>query len=88
MNRYHYYRNLQARRSGEEEDDPRLSRPVMAEGKPPMPPQMGARCQSLAMVYAPYQHFRSLYTPDKALCRGTLFMELDLPFEGKGGSRR
>ncbi|MBQ8408191.1 MAG: spore coat associated protein CotJA [Clostridia bacterium] len=42
----------------------------------------------LAMVYSPYQIFREIYTPDVALSRGTLFSELDLPFEGykgKGG---
>ena len=37
-----------------------------------------------AMVYAPVQAFRGLYDPRTALCRGTLFNELDLPFEGGG----
>ena len=36
----------------------------------------------LAMVYAPYQFFREVYSPDVALSRGTMFAELDLPFEG------
>lgn len=36
----------------------------------------------LAMVYSPYQLFRDVYSPDNALARGTLFAELDLPFEG------
>ncbi len=36
----------------------------------------------LAMVYAPYQQFKDIYEPDRALARGTLFAELDLPFEG------
>ena len=35
----------------------------------------------LAMVYSPYQEWRQIYTPDVALCRGTLFSELDLPLE-------
>lgn len=35
----------------------------------------------LAMVYSPYQEWRQTYTPDIALCRGTLFGELDLPLE-------
>ena len=35
----------------------------------------------LAMVYAPYQTWRQLYTPEVALERGTLFQELDLPLE-------
>ena len=36
----------------------------------------------LAMVYSPYQFFGDVYSPDVALSRGTLFAELDLPFEG------
>ena len=39
----------------------------------------------LAMVYAPCQGFHSLYDPDTALKRGTLFTELDLPLEVIGG---
>ena len=35
----------------------------------------------LASVYSPYQEWRQTYTPDVALCRGTLFAELDLPFD-------
>ena len=34
----------------------------------------------IAMVYAPKQSFRELYEPMKALLRGTLFAELDKPF--------
>ena len=45
----------------------------------------------LAMVYSPLQEFRELYDADVALGRGTIFAELDLPFEGtasgKGGCR-
>ena len=33
----------------------------------------------LAYAYVPMQSFRMLYDPAKALCRGTLFEELDLP---------
>ncbi len=40
-----------------------------------------------AMVYSPYQHFRDIYTHDVALDRGTLFSELDLPFEGSNNKR-
>ncbi len=39
----------------------------------------------LAMVYSPYQQFDNLYEPDEAICKGTLFAELDKPF---CGSRR
>ena len=35
----------------------------------------------LAMVYSPSQQFRMLYSPEKALMRGTLFEELDKPLE-------
>ena len=35
----------------------------------------------LSMVYSPYQEWRQTYSPDIALCRGTLFAELDLPLE-------
>ncbi len=41
---------------------------------------------SLAIVYSPYQHFRDLYSPYEALCRGTLFRELDKPWK-VGGCR-
>ena len=38
----------------------------------------------LAAVYVPIQTFTQMYDCDKALSRGTLFMELDKPFEGRG----
>ena len=37
-------------------------------------------CLPLAMVYMPDQEWRNLYGEDEALCRGTLFSELDFPF--------
>ncbi len=37
---------------------------------------------SLAMMYVPYQHFENTYDPEKALSRGTLFADLDMPFYG------
>ena len=37
--------------------------------------------RQLAMVYAPMQCFRMLYDHPTALMRGTLFEELDKPFE-------
>lgn len=44
---------------------------------------------SLAMMYIPYQRFERLYDEEKALSRGTLFEELDLPFYGgkRGNSK-
>lgn len=48
---------------------------------------------SLAMVYSPFQEFENLYEPEEALTRGSLFVDLDLPFEaytccGKRGGKR
>lgn len=37
---------------------------------------------SLAMMYVPFQRFENTYEPEKALERGTLFQELDMPFYG------
>lgn len=39
---------------------------------------------ALAMVYSPYQHWQGVYDEDKGLSRGTIFAELDKPFEGSG----
>ena len=38
----------------------------------------------LAMVYSPKQSWQMLYSPEKALMRGTLFEELDKPLEECG----
>ena len=37
---------------------------------------------SLAMAYVYPQEFDDLYEADEALCHGTLFRELDMPFYG------
>ena len=39
----------------------------------------------LAMSYVPMQKFKNIYDTEKALCRGTLFEDLDLPFKGERG---
>ena len=41
---------------------------------------------SLAMVYAPVQRWHKLYDADTALSYGTLFSELNKPFEGDKGN--
>ena len=46
----------------------------------------GIREYPLGSVYSPCQEWRNLYSPAKALSRGTLFSELDLPFEGNSCS--
>lgn len=40
----------------------------------------------LVMAYVPMQVFRNLYDPDSALCHGTIFRELDLPFYPASGN--
>ena len=39
----------------------------------------------LASAYLPMQRWSRVYDGKMALCRGTLFPALDLPFLGKGG---
>ena len=39
----------------------------------------------LAMCYVPMQKWGTVYDPDVALERGTLFPDLDFPFLGKEG---
>lgn len=36
----------------------------------------------LAMAYVPWQKWGETYPPDTALCKGTLFPELYLPYTG------
>ena len=36
----------------------------------------------LAMAYVPTQCWQDLYQPEDGICRGTIFRQLDLPFEG------
>ena len=47
----------------------------------------GIEGHPLAMVYSPCQAWRGAYAPDVALARGTLFSELDLPFEPTSSKR-
>ncbi len=37
----------------------------------------------LTMVYGPMQSLNKTYPSEDALCRGTLFPELDKPFKGR-----
>ena len=56
---------------------------VPAEPDGVFPAQM-----TLAMAYVPYQCWEDTYSPEDALCAGTVFPSLDLPFMmGKGGFR-
>ncbi len=40
-------------------------------------------CTGLAMAFIPEQEFSDLNEPDEALCRGSLFQKLDMPFYGQ-----
>lgn len=48
---------------------------------PPSSPLFWSEPSPLAMAYVPMQPFQNLYDMEKALQRGTLFSELDFPFE-------
>ncbi len=48
----------------------------------------GLEGNALAMVYSPKQYWRKLYSPADALARGTLFTELDMPLEVRGGDEK
>lgn len=37
----------------------------------------------IAMAYVPWQEWQNVYDPKRALSRGTIFAELDLPFTGQ-----
>ena len=37
----------------------------------------------IAMSYTPMQQWKTTYSAEKGLSRGTIFPELDLPFEGR-----
>lgn len=37
---------------------------------------------ALAIATVPMQKWRLTYSPEKALCEGTMFAELNLPFKG------
>lgn len=42
----------------------------------------------IAMSYVPWQEWHDIYPAEKALCRGTIFEELDKPFLGIGGCQK
>ena len=42
---------------------------------------------SLAMAYVPFQQWNNVYSMDEALNKGTLFPDLEFPFE-RGGVRK
>lgn len=41
----------------------------------------------IGMSYVPWQTWKNLYPPEKGLCEGTIFMDLNQIFCGKRGNR-
>lgn len=48
----------------------------------PVPVPMPHPAHTLGMAYVPWQTFSNIYEPCMALKKGTIFIELDKPFEG------
>lgn len=69
-----------------------LEKAVLGSGDDAVKGKWGLEGYPLASVYAPLQKFDKLYDEKTAHKKGTLFSELDLPFEGesvwKGGLGR
>lgn len=42
----------------------------------------------VAMAYVPWQEWRNLYDARQGFCCGTIFEDLNKPFQGMGGCRR
>ncbi len=59
------------------------NRPSVFNGETPRFPQK----TPLAMAYVPFQQWGEVYNSDQAFNSGTLFPELDLPFERGGESK-
>lgn len=51
----------------------------------PTPVHMNPDPMVLAMAYVPSQRWQDLYEPEEGFSRGTIFRQLDLPFEGGAG---
>lgn len=69
--------------------------PVPPESKPAAATSCAVGCKAdpfkdmaIAMAYVPWQIWRNIYDPEKALCRGTIFQDLDQPFCNAGGMRK
>ncbi len=70
-----------------------VSKACPMQARPAMPRPCTMKGDPLAglpvgMAYVPWQYFRDVYEPDKALQYGTIFPELNKPFYGRGGCPR
>ena len=42
----------------------------------------------LAMAYVKWQKWQNIYDAEKGFCCGTIFQDLNLPFQGLGGCQK
>ena len=64
---------------------------VPAQAKTPCSGKAGAdllQGMPVAMAYVPWQEWGGLYDPRQGFCCGTIFEDLNKPFQGPGGCRR
>ena len=64
---------------------------VPAQAKTPCSGKAGAdplQGMPVAMAYVPWQEWGGLYAPRQGFCCGTIFEDLNKPFQGTGGCRR
>lgn len=78
-----YPQNASSSEIVHKEENSRQTMPAMQNMKNMQP-------MSLAMAYVPWQKWSNTYPLDEGLKKGTIFPDLDLPFEGKrkGGMRK
>ncbi len=71
-------------------DEPKVMKaPLMNESHPAETKDNPHKNLSLAMAYVIWQEWEKTYNYEKALSRGTIFEELDLPFMAyRGGIER
>ncbi len=68
--------------SGAEENCPRNTRELCAMGQAEDNTTAAPCDLALAMAYVPSQKFENLYAPTEGWHRGTLWADLDKPYEG------
>ena len=102
MNRQEPYIGMPILLATFDEDRSRQNQEQRAQQTAPVTTSASASCNkvcspteirqpmALAMAYVPWQRWQETYPLEEGFHRGTIFPELDLPFEGKrkGGMRR
>ena len=102
MNRQEPYIGMPILLATFDEDRSRQNQEQRAQQTAPVTTSASASCNTvcspteirqpmaLAMAYVPWQRWQETYPLEEGFHRGTIFPELDLPFEGKrkGGMHR